>query len=195
MNYTYLTNFKKTLENPLDCKKIKPVNPKENQPWLFIERTNAEVEALILWPPDVKNRLLDKTLLLQRIEGKRRRGRQKMRWLDGITDSVDESLSELGEVVKDGSLECCSSLGCKELGHNLATEEKTVLIFVIRHYLCTSKKRCCYVHYDIETSLEDQCLGLCASTARGMGSISGWGTMIPQAVLAQLKKKRLFTMT
>ena len=66
--------------------------------------------------------------MLGQIEGKRRRGRQKIKRLDGITDSMDVSLSNRGDSKGQGSLACCSSLGCKELGHNLATEEKTVLI-------------------------------------------------------------------
>ena len=71
--------LEKTLESPLDCRKIKPVNPKGNQSWIFIERTDAEAETLILWSPNAKSWLTEKTPLLGKIEGRRRRGRQRMR--------------------------------------------------------------------------------------------------------------------
>ena len=85
--------------NPLDWKEIKPVNPEGNQPWIFIGRPGAEAEAPILWPLDGKSQLLEKTLILAMIEG--RRGWQKMRCLKGITYSVDMILSKLCELVKD----------------------------------------------------------------------------------------------
>ena len=66
--------LEKTIESPLVCKEIKPVHPKENQSWVFIGRTDAEAEAPMLWSPDVKSRLTGKTLMLGKIEGRRRRG-------------------------------------------------------------------------------------------------------------------------
>ena len=87
--------LEKTLESPLDCKEIKPVNPKRNHSLIFIGRTDVEAETLILWPPDVKNSLIEKTLMLGKIEGKRKRGRQRMRWLEDTTNPMDMSLSKV----------------------------------------------------------------------------------------------------
>ena len=78
--------LQKTLEGPLDCMKIKPVNPKGNQSWIFTGRTYAEAETPILWPLMQRVVSLEKTLMLGKIEGRRRRGWQRMGWLDGITD-------------------------------------------------------------------------------------------------------------
>ena len=93
--------LEKTLKSPLDSKEVKPVNPKENQPWVFIARTDAEAEFPILCPPDGKANSLEKTLMLWKIEGRKRRGQQRMRWLDGISDSMNMSLSKLQKMVKD----------------------------------------------------------------------------------------------
>ena len=116
--------LEKTLESPSDCKEIKPVHPKGNQSWMLIGRTDDEAEAPILWPADVKNRLIGKTLMLGKIDGRRRRGWQRMRWLDGITHGHEFGLDGLdghefeqapGDGDEQGSLVCCSPWGRKEL--------------------------------------------------------------------------------
>ena len=93
--------LEKTLESPLDCKEIHPIHPKGNQSWMFIGRTDAKVETPLLWPPDVKNWFIWKDPDAGKIEGGRRRGRQRMRCLDGITDLMDMNLSKLLELLMD----------------------------------------------------------------------------------------------
>ena len=93
--------LEKTLESPLDCKEIQPVHQIGNQSWVFIGRTGVEAETPVLWPPDGKSWLIEKTLMLGKIEGRRRRGRQRMRWLDGIPDSMDMGFGELQALVMD----------------------------------------------------------------------------------------------
>ena len=98
--------LEKTLESPLDCKESQPVHSEGDQFWVFIGRTDVEAETPNSGHLMQRADSLEKTLLLGKIEGGRRRGEQRIRWLDGITDSMDVSLSELN---RQGGLACCDS--------------------------------------------------------------------------------------
>ena len=99
LNYGWC--WRRLLRIPWTARRFKPVSPKGNQPWIFTGRTDAEAETPILGHLIQRTNSVEKTLMLGKVEDRRRRGRQRMKWLDGIMDSMDMNLSKLQEVVKD----------------------------------------------------------------------------------------------
>ena len=131
-----------TLESPLDCKEFKLVSSKGNQFWIFIGRTDAKAKTPILWPHDGINWLFGKTLMLGKIEDRWRRGRWRMRWLDGITNSVGMSLNSFVNCWWTRKPGVLRSMGSQRVGHDWVTELngfwkrlwKSIYIYKLNHF-------------------------------------------------------------
>ena len=130
--------LEKTLESPLDCMEIQPVHSKGDQPWVFFGRNDAKAETPILWPPYAKSWLIGKDSDAGRDWGRRRSGRQRMRWLDGITNSMDMGLRELQELVMDMEAWCAAIHGVTKCRTQLSDRTNWCIIWSAVYFLCFS---------------------------------------------------------
>ena len=135
--------LEKPLEGPLDCKEIKPINHKGNQPWIFIGRTGAEAEARMFWPPDVKSWLTGKDPDVGKNWGQEEKGDR--RWSDWMASSTQRTWiwANSGRSWRAGKPGVLQSVGSQRVGHDLATEQQQQRKYRVRYFMCLKKKKVC----------------------------------------------------